>query len=174
MRRLLLPLLFASFAACTLSLPGRTPDRPAALQPGAVQVTVLDAQPAPASTPTAPAAKPAPQPPAETAGFRPESGPKSDPETRPETRSGSGPEPAPPSAEQRACTAKGGIWSATGASPLRTCLTPTRDAGKSCRKESDCDGLCLARSRTCAPVKPLFGCNDILQADGTRATLCMD
>ena len=26
--------------------------------------------------------------------------------------------------------------------------------------------LCLARSQTCAPFKPLFGCNEILQDNG--------
>ena len=51
---------------------------------------------------------------------------------------------------------------------LHSCITPTRDAGKSCRKAGDCEGLCLARSRTCAPIEPLFGCNAVLQEDGTE------
>lgn len=187
MRRLLLPLLLASLAACTLSLPagkGESP-APAAMNPGTVEVTSLDA-PSPAAAQAGPAAetltsalqpasgaasaptptlRPQPRPAAATATSAPETAAD---ETAPEAENPS----APP--EQLACEAKGGIWSKTGASPLRTCLQPTRDAGKSCRKQSDCDGLCLARSRTCAPVKPLFGCNPILQDDGSEAVLCID
>ncbi|AWB47937.1 hypothetical protein HYN69_04880 [Gemmobacter aquarius] len=182
MRRLLLPVLLATLAACTLSLPGKTArDTPAAaILPGPVEVTTLAAPPSAiataAPTPTAPTAADAATP---NQTPRPEPRP-----TRPATRPAPDqtpdqtPDPAAttprPSPEQSACLAKGGIWSANGTSPLRTCVTRTRDAGKSCRKETDCDGLCLARSRTCAPVKPLFGCNPILQADGTEATLCID
>lgn len=54
-----------------------------------------------------------------------------------------------------------------------TCVNPTRDAGKACRRGSDCEGLCLARSFTCAPYDPLFGCNEILQDDGSRVTYCL-
>ena len=32
----------------------------------------------------------------------------------------------------------------------------------------------LARSGTCAPITPMFGCNDILQDDGREVTLCLD
>jgi outer membrane biosynthesis protein TonB len=78
------------------------------------------------------------------------------------------------SASQKACEKKGGTWAATGSGATRACVKPTRDAGKSCRRARDCDGLCLARSRTCAPLKPLFGCHDILQDDGSQVTLCID
>ncbi|SEN60799.1 hypothetical protein SAMN04488103_10668 [Gemmobacter aquatilis] len=81
---------------------------------------------------------------------------------------------APKSDSQLACEAKGGSWASAGGGQARTCVFRTRDAGKSCRKQSDCEGLCLARSRSCAPVRPLFGCNDILQADGRQVTLCID
>lgn len=186
MRRLFLPLLLASLAACTLSLPagkGESP-APAALIPGTVEVTSLDApSPAAAQAEAAPESLPSAPPSASGAASAPAAAPP--PTLRPQPRpttTGAPPatEPAtaqaspPASPEQLACEAKGGIWSKTGASPLRTCLQPTRDAGKSCRKESDCDGLCLARSRTCAPVKPLFGCNPILQDDGSEAVLCID
>lgn len=82
------------------------------------------------------------------------------------------PPPAPQSAEALACEKKGGDWSGIGS--LRTCVIPTRDSGKSCDREGDCEGLCLARSGTCAPVKPLLGCNEILQDNGVRATLCIE
>lgn len=76
--------------------------------------------------------------------------------------------------EQITCEKQGGSWGNVGKSGSKTCIKRTRDGGKECRKESDCDGLCLARSGTCAPVKPLFGCNEILQNDGRRVTLCVD
>ncbi|WP_277818391.1 hypothetical protein [Paragemmobacter straminiformis] len=198
MRRLLLPLLFASLTACTLSLPGKSANAPASppaiLGPGTVEVTPLDA-PAPtaaapttaAPTPSAPAtaapasgAKPAtaPKPRPDTATTAPPAqdrpaqapAPASEPEPKPEPT----PTPEPVSPEQAKCEAKGGTWSATGLAKLHSCIHPTRDSGKSCDRASDCEGLCLSRSRTCAPVKPLFGCNPILQDDGTEATLCID
>lgn len=78
------------------------------------------------------------------------------------------------SKEELACEKQGGNWAKAGKSSGRTCLKPTRDAGKQCRKQGDCTSVCLARSGTCAPVKPLFGCNEILQKDGSRVTLCID
>jgi hypothetical protein len=84
------------------------------------------------------------------------------------------PPPEPKSAAQIACEKTGSVWGAAGKSGGKTCITRTRDGGKECRRESDCEGLCLGRSRTCAPVKPLFGCNDILQDDGREVTLCID
>lgn len=82
--------------------------------------------------------------------------------------------PAQTSSEQNACEKRGGIWGNAGKSSGKACVKRTRDAGKQCRKQGDCSSLCLARSGTCAPVKPLFGCNDILQKDGSRVTLCVD
>lgn len=78
------------------------------------------------------------------------------------------------SKEQVTCEKRGGNWGNAGKSKLKTCIRQTRDAGKQCRKQGDCDSACLARSRTCAPIKPLFGCNEILQKDGSRATVCID
>lgn len=78
------------------------------------------------------------------------------------------------SKQQISCEKRGGNWGNAGKSTLKTCITRTRDAGKQCRKQGDCLSVCLARSGTCAPVKPLFGCNEILQKDGSRVTLCID
>jgi hypothetical protein len=75
---------------------------------------------------------------------------------------------------QRTCEKQGGVFAATGQGNARSCVKRTRDAGKACRRESDCDGVCLARSRSCAPLKPLFGCNEILQNDGRQVRLCID
>lgn len=76
--------------------------------------------------------------------------------------------------EQIKCEKKGGNWSRVGDTRSHTCVQRTRDAGQMCRRDRDCDGVCLARSGTCAPVTPLFGCNEVLQDDGRRMTLCLD
>lgn len=78
------------------------------------------------------------------------------------------------SAAQLACEKKGGSFVGLGKGGIKTCQMPTRDGGKQCRRESDCDGVCLARSGTCAPVKPIFGCQSILQDDGRQVDLCID
>lgn len=84
-------------------------------------------------------------------------------------------EAAPPqSPEAVKCLKQGGLWAAAGKTGAKTCVKRTKDAGKSCTKETQCEGYCLARSRSCAPIKPMFGCNDILQADGREVTLCLD
>ena len=71
-----------------------------------------------------------------------------------------------------ACERRQGRYVAVGGA--RTCVTPTSDGGKQCRGKGDCSGQCLARSNSCAPVAPLLGCNEILQSDGRRVTLCLD
>jgi hypothetical protein len=76
--------------------------------------------------------------------------------------------------EQIKCEKKGGSWSRIGKTQARTCVQRTRDAGRQCKRDRDCDGLCLARSGTCAPVDPLFGCNEVIQDDGRRMTQCLD
>nr|WP_321508414.1 hypothetical protein [uncultured Celeribacter sp.] len=84
-------------------------------------------------------------------------------------------DPGAVEAQRRACEAKGGEFRAAGMAGLMTCFTTPPDAGKSCRKSSDCSSnTCLARSGTCAPISPLFGCNDLLDAEGRRGTLCVD
>jgi len=88
------------------------------------------------------------------------------------------PEDVIPDAEKTAaqikCEKRGGSWSRVGDTRSRTCVQRTRDAGQQCRRDRDCDGVCLARSGTCAPVTPLFGCNEVLQDDGRRMTQCLD
>lgn len=81
--------------------------------------------------------------------------------------------PEPKSEAQLACERKKGSWSAAGKG-FKSCVFRTRDGGKTCDAEADCDGLCLARSGTCSPVKPLFGCNEILDSIGRKVTLCID
>ncbi len=59
------------------------------------------------------------------------------------------------------CEKRGGTFSRSGLSGGLVCIETTRDAGKACTAGSQCDGLCLARSGSCSPLKPLFGCHDI-------------
>ncbi|WP_374644858.1 hypothetical protein [Tabrizicola sp.] len=167
--------LSALLAACQLSPgPGKAPQdvTPNAVTGDAIEVTALDAAPAEAAragaqgeagggdaarvqsgTPAAPgsAATPAPQP--DLAA-----------------------EVALPSKSQMqlACERKQGRWIRAGKGDLHSCVYDTRDGGKQCTRESQCEGVCLARSGTCAPVKPLLGCNEILQDNGARVTLCID
>ncbi|WP_066704444.1 hypothetical protein [Celeribacter ethanolicus] len=77
--------------------------------------------------------------------------------------------------EKAACEEQGGEFRAAGLGGFMTCFTTPKDAGKSCSKSTDCSGnICLARSRSCAPIMPLFGCNDILDAEGRQVSLCVD
>lgn len=73
-----------------------------------------------------------------------------------------------------ACESNGGNYQIAGLLQQHVCLKPTPDGGKSCSKASDCSGFCLADSRTCAAVRPMFGCHEILAEDGTTVGLCVD
>ena len=83
---------------------------------------------------------------------------------------GGGPEAV--AAARALCEGKGGQWARQG--KMEYCITRTTDAGKSCRAASDCAGECLARSRTCAPAKPLLGCNAVLNDAGIEVSQCVE
>lgn len=166
MRVLSLLAVLVLVAACTLSKPDPRPGGPSPITGGEISVTPLDApSPAPEAKPD-PATEPA-KPDLATEPAKPEPA-KPAPETPP-----AAPPPPQMSPEELACTDKGGLWGAVGKGGA-ACLMPTRDGGKQCRKESDCDGYCLARSGTCAPYSPMFGCNEIVQDNGVVVTLCID
>ncbi|MEZ5751174.1 MAG: hypothetical protein R3D60_04135 [Paracoccaceae bacterium] len=87
------------------------------------------------------------------------------------------PPPDPPMlAQQRAaCAREGGeLLSRGGRQGIYYCAHRTRDAGQRCDEASDCEGICLARSGTCAPLRPLFGCQEVFTDPGRRETLCME
>ena len=74
-----------------------------------------------------------------------------------------------------ACEAAGGSFGRPpGGGDAQICFRTPGDANASCSRSSDCEGVCLARSRTCAPVIPLLGCNDVLTSTGAEATVCVD
>ena len=174
---LALPLL----AACQLSLPGGSRDDVAAANPitgGEIAVTTLDG-PAPAATKPEAAADAAAQ--AAVTPAAPTARPLPNPATEAEAPEPAATEPAAPaepqaskSASQIACEEDGGRWARAGDSIAMTCVRTTRDAGKRCDSKTDCDGECLARSRTCSPIKPLYGCNPVLMDNGAEVTLCIE
>ena len=96
------------------------------------------------------------------------------PEEAAQTDEGPPPAADPQSPEEVRCLKSGGLWATAGDTGAKTCVRRTRDGGKACSKQTQCEGLCLARSRSCAPITPMFGCNEILQADGREVTLCLD
>jgi hypothetical protein len=153
--------------ACQATAPGPSP-----LATDEISVTPLDA-PVGADVPASAADTTPPRP-------KPRLGQETDVETAaktdtPEDPAASEAEPVKPmSPEQMLCEKTGGQWALAGTTGANICIKPTRDGGKLCRKKSDCEGLCLARSGTCAPFTPLFGCNEVLEKDGRRVTLCID
>ena len=72
------------------------------------------------------------------------------------------------------CEDSGGRWGVRAGGVLFTCYRPTNDANQQCREASDCESICLARSRTCAPTTPFLGCHQILTDGGQIATQCIN
>lgn len=84
------------------------------------------------------------------------------------------PPEAPMLAQQRAaCARDGGRLTARGGE-LFVCVHQTRDGGRQCIAAAECEGVCLARSRSCAPLRPLLGCQQVFTLPGRRETLCTD
>lgn len=190
-RRTLAVMALLGLAACVMpQAGGGKPKAPNPVTGGEIEVTALDAPaPAPAKpnakAPNADAPVSAPKAPAEADGAPAAAAPApagtkpaaADPAAADSAAAGAAPpaEPAPPKSEaQIACEKRGDLWTRLPDSQAQTCVTRTRDAGKSCTTSRMCEGECLARSGTCAPYTPLFGCNEIFQDDGTRMTLCLD
>lgn len=150
-------------AGCSLSRPERAEVAENLITGAEIAVTTLDAPLPDTATP------PEVIPPAKPEHVMPEPA-KPEPEILPVPAD---PPPLVMTPEEQACFEKGGLWGAVGSGGT-ACMYPTRDAGKQCRNESDCDGYCLARSGTCAPYTPMFGCNEIVQDNGVVVTLCID
>lgn len=174
-----------ALSACQIALPGKKAAPATAPSPIAgdvIEVQSLDAPPAQAMPPIALPAdgekagsggpeNPPPKAPtrAEKAKVQPVS--PTEPPPVPEAA------PAPvvvKSPAQLACEKRKGVWTAAGSGGANFCQKPTKDAGKACRRATDCQGYCLARSNTCAPVTPMFGCQEILNEYGRVLTQCLD
>ena len=76
--------------------------------------------------------------------------------------------------QRDACEKSGGRWGAAPGKASQVCYRTLRDANQTCSTESDCDGFCLARSRTCSPVEPFYGCHEVLSSSGLRQTVCVE
>jgi hypothetical protein len=191
-RPALLPVVALILAACTLTSPG-SGDTATGVPTEAIEITPLDGATAPTAAAGSPDAaadaadadadadestSPAtvPDDGAATDAAAAGTGAESDTEATESTGADiAEPPPAPAlSPAAQACIKRGGKWVGTGSNGLMACVRITRDAGQSCRKEADCQGYCLARSRTCAPYTPLFGCNEVLGPGGERTTICLD
>lgn len=72
------------------------------------------------------------------------------------------------------CISSGGDFLREGEGQSFLCVGVPKDAGKSCDSANDCEGDCLARSHTCAPVSPLLGCDEVLTAGGLSVTQCIE
>ena len=167
-------LLLLALAGCGLSLPGRGGgEEPAvgAIAGEAIETSVLPEAGvalAPAAEAAAELAQPATiEPAADTAVAEP-SADISAPAAAPVI-------PPALSAAAAACAKIGGRYASRGTgSSSYACFTTPRDAGKSCNKAGDCSTACLARSLSCAPLQPLFGCHEVLTDRGQRVTQCLD
>jgi hypothetical protein len=133
----------------------------------AAEVTSLDA-PAAASAPAAQAQN------AEAAAATTAEAPRMSAAARAaETPAAPPPPEAVKSPSQIACEKTGGRFAKAGNSTTFVCARETRVGGKFCRRETDCEGLCLARSRNCSPITPVLGCQESLTQDGLRVTECV-
>lgn len=137
---------------------------------------VIGAAPAAPATPALAAtpAAPAPQNAAAIGAAAAAALKKTSPEAAPATQAAPPAPAAKPSPEEQTCLSKGGRWEQAGNTVAKICVQPAKDAGKSCSKESDCSSQCLARSRSCAPFWPIFGCSEVIQNNGAVVTLCIE
>ena len=77
-------------------------------------------------------------------------------------------------AERADCLMTDGTLGRGGMLPDEVCILPEPDAGKACTKKTDCEGMCLADTRTCSPVTPMFGCFEFLDETGQTVGICID
>ncbi|MEO0990928.1 MAG: hypothetical protein AAFX00_08275 [Pseudomonadota bacterium] len=73
-----------------------------------------------------------------------------------------------------ACEQQGGRFGAGGRPNTQVCYVPEPDANKRCESADECSGYCLARSGTCTPVTPIFGCIEVFTSRGERVERCLD
>lgn len=173
------PLLFVLIlTACVAAGPGKTGKSGVSAENpitgGAIAVTTLNAAASGKAEVPRPKANPALIPvagdPAKPAVAKPDAKPT---DAEPVTEAPVAP-PRVMTAAETTCVKQGGRWGKAGKSGAETCIKLTKDNGKRCDSESDCEGYCLSRSMTCAPFIPMFGCNDIIQDNGVQVTLCID
>lgn len=84
------------------------------------------------------------------------------------------PQPIHIPTDKSACVAQGGTYERGGLSRHYTCIMPTPDGGKSCSTSTQCSGTCLAQTRSCSKVTPMFGCYSFLDNSGKEVSICVD
>lgn len=77
-------------------------------------------------------------------------------------------------AERVDCLEHGGKLGRGGMLGNEICYRATPDAGKSCKKASDCSGACMADTMSCSKLSPQFGCFEMMTDDGQKVGLCVD
>ena len=189
MRHALFLVLALGLAACAPQ--AKAPDQPSpvgvGVDTGGIETTPLDAptnggaasaQSAATGAATNDTASAPAEPAAQTVPVAEATSSTPHPEARPgesgDSAAAPAPEPAPKSQPQMLCEASGGFWGQSGTSGGFLCQKMMKDGGKVCHKKGDCTGECLGPSQTCSPVAPLMGCNDVMDAEGRRVTLCLD
>jgi len=66
-----------------------------------------------------------------------------------------------------ACTLRGGRVSIAGFSGVQFCAEPMPDGGQACTRAPDCAAGCDADTRTCVTHPDPFGCQSLMNEDGT-------
>lgn len=145
-------LVFVALAGCRIAGPGAEASAESAIAETILPPAAAEGAAAPA--PEAAAPEPAPEPTAE---------PIAEPAPGPDMLAD----------QRRLCERAGGQLAPRGRG-IYACVRQTRDAGRACAAARDCEGLCLARSGTCAPLAPLFGCQEVFTLPGRRETLCTE
>jgi hypothetical protein len=90
------------------------------------------------------------------------------------------------------CREFGGRWGPVGIFPQPICRVPTRDGGRTCGDNDECEGMCLAdltpaerdrlrRERVtlsklghCTPYLQVFGCLPIVKKGQVTGLTCRD
>ena len=112
-----------------------------------------------------------------------------------------GPAPGEPPATKEGCDACAGKWGRHGLGDVEVCICKTKDGGKECRDETDCEAQCVAGDKDfvvedkgppakghwkgrCAEYATTFGCHRFvpkgaskrppLPADDAAEQLCFD
>ncbi len=76
--------------------------------------------------------------------------------------------------ESEACERSGGSWGKAANGQSFVCYRNLPDANQICQTSRDCAGICLARSRTCSPVTPFYGCHEVISQAGVTQTVCLE
>jgi len=79
------------------------------------------------------------------------------------------------------CKDRGGHWAGdiSGRGRLTGCVLATKDAGKKCTDSSECESVCLSRTKSlndgrCYEWNAFKGCGILVVEKGKRTVICID